>query len=123
MGFRSLTPILHTDDMERSVRFYTEVLGFTCGMQTDDYSNLHRDAVRIMLASHDDEKDGGPPKFTGQIYIGLDAADDVDAEWARVKGRAKVIYPIDDFSYGAREFGIYDDSGYHIAIGAPSRKA
>ncbi len=75
-----------------------------------------------MLASHDADEEDGPPKFTGQLYIGLDAAEDVDAEWARIKDRAKVVYPVDDFSYGAREFGIHDDNGYHIAIGAPSRK-
>jgi uncharacterized glyoxalase superfamily protein PhnB len=123
MSFLSLAPILQTDDMARSVRFYTEVLGFACGMQTADYSNLHRDKVRIMLASHDVAESGGPPRFTGQLYIGLDTPEEVDAEWRRIKDKATIIYPVDDQSYGAREFGIRDDSGYHIAIGAPSGKS
>ena len=123
MTFRTLAPVLQTDDMDRSVRFYTEVLGFTGGMQSADYSNLYRDTVRIMLASRDAREEGSPPTFTGQIYLGLDTPEEVDVEWARIKDKAKIIYPVDDFSYGAREFGIHDDSGYHIAIGAPSRKA
>ncbi len=28
------------DDQEKALRFYTEVLGFTRGMQSADYSNL-----------------------------------------------------------------------------------
>jgi hypothetical protein len=29
---------------------------------------------------------------------------------------------VDDFDYGAHEFGIRDDNGYHLAFGAPSKK-
>ena len=32
MALKRLAPILTTDDMDRSVRFYVEVLGFSCGM-------------------------------------------------------------------------------------------
>ena len=46
MTLKTLAPILTTE-----VRFYVDVLGFTCGMQTPGYSNLCRDAVRIMLAA------------------------------------------------------------------------
>jgi hypothetical protein len=28
---------------------------------------------------------------------------------------------VDDFDYGAREFGIRDDNGYHLAFGALSK--
>jgi len=61
------------------------------------------------------------PKLTGQLYIGLETAEEVDALWAKVKDRANVIYAVDDFVYGAREFGICDDNGYALAFGAPSK--
>jgi catechol 2,3-dioxygenase-like lactoylglutathione lyase family enzyme len=123
MRFKKLNPILTTDDMDRSVRFYVDVLGFTCGMQTPGYSNLYRDEVRIML--------GGVPhvpaewegaSFTGQLYIDLETAEEVDELWEKLKDRAKVAYPVQDLDYGAREFGIYDDNGYSLAFGAPSNK-
>jgi catechol 2,3-dioxygenase-like lactoylglutathione lyase family enzyme len=120
MLFKTLAPILTTDDMNRSVRFYVDVLGFTCGMQTPGYSNLYRDAVRIMLAVPNAHEDWKGPSFTGQLYIGLETPQEVDALWAKVKDRAEVIYPVDDFDYGMHEFGIHDDSGYHLAFGAPS---
>jgi catechol 2,3-dioxygenase-like lactoylglutathione lyase family enzyme len=58
MTLKTLDPILTTDDMDRSVHFYVDVLGFTCGMRTAGYSNLYRDAVRIMLSAPN-----GPDSF------------------------------------------------------------
>jgi catechol 2,3-dioxygenase-like lactoylglutathione lyase family enzyme len=121
MTFKTLAPILTTDDMDRSVRFYVDVLGFTCGMQTPGYSNLYRDAVRIMLAAPNEHEEWEGPKLTGQLYFGLETAGEVDELWAKVKDHAEVIYAVDDFDYGAHELGIRDDNGYHLAFGAPSR--
>jgi uncharacterized glyoxalase superfamily protein PhnB len=90
-------------------------------MQTPGYSNLYCDAVRIMLAAPHVHGEWKGPSFTGQLYIGLETADEVDALWAAVKDRAEVIYAVDDFDYGAHEFGIRDDNGYHLAFGAPSK--
>jgi catechol 2,3-dioxygenase-like lactoylglutathione lyase family enzyme len=122
MPFKTLAPILTTDDMDRSVRFYVDVLGFTCGMQTPFYSNLYRDTVRIMLGAPNAHDEWRGAKFTGQLYIGLETAEAVDALWAKVKNSAEVVYAVDDFDYGMHEFGIRDDSGYHLAFGAPSEK-
>ena len=38
-----------------------------------------------------------------------------------MKDRAEVIYAVNDFGYGAHEFGIRDDNEYHVAFGAPSK--
>ena len=121
MTLTTLAPILTTEDMDRSVRFYVDVLGFTCGMQTPGYSNLYRDAVRIMLAAPNARGDWKGPNFTGQLYIDVATADEVDALWAAVKDRAEVIYAVNDFGYGAHEFGIRDDNEYDVAFGAPSK--
>jgi uncharacterized glyoxalase superfamily protein PhnB len=72
------------------------------------------------LNAHEERKG---PKFTGQLYISLDTADEVDALWAKVKDHAEVLYAVDDFDYGSREFGIRDDNGYHLAFGARSKTA
>ncbi len=123
MALKTLAPILTTDDIDRSVRFYVDVLGFACGMQTPSYANLSRDAVRIMLSSPNAHEAWNGPKFTGQLYIGLETASEVDELWAKVKDRAEIIYALADFDYGAHEFGIRDDSGYALAFGAPSNRA
>jgi catechol 2,3-dioxygenase-like lactoylglutathione lyase family enzyme len=116
MTLETLAPILTTDDMDRSVRFYVDVLGSTCGMQTPGYSNLYHDAVRIKLAARNEHEESEGPKFTGRLYIGLQTAGEVDALWAKVKDRADVICAADDFDHGAHEFGVRDDNGYHLAL-------
>jgi catechol 2,3-dioxygenase-like lactoylglutathione lyase family enzyme len=65
--------------MDRSVHFYVDVLGFTCDMRTPGYSNLYRDAVRIMLAAPNAHEEWKGPKFTSQFYIGPDTTE----EWMR----------------------------------------
>lgn len=120
MALTSLAPIFTTDDIARSVAFYVDVLGFTCGMQTPGYANLYRDGVRIMLGAPNAHVPWDGPSFTGQIYIDLSSVQAVDALWQAIDGRAEVIYGPDDFSYGMHEFGIRDDNGYHLSFGAPS---
>jgi hypothetical protein len=87
------------------------VLGFTCGMQTPGYSNLCRDGMSIMLAAPNAHEEWKGANFTGELYVGLKTAGEVDELWAKVQERAEVIYAVDDFDYGADEFGIRDDSG------------
>jgi catechol 2,3-dioxygenase-like lactoylglutathione lyase family enzyme len=119
MTLATLTPILTTDDMNRSVRFYVDRLGFICGVQTPGYSNLYRDAVRIILAAPNAHGQWKGPNFTGQLYIGMESADEVDALWASVKDIVDVVYAVNDFDYGMHEFAIRDDNGYSLAFGAP----
>jgi hypothetical protein len=59
------------------------------------------------------------PKIHGPALYRTGDAEEVDALWTKVKDRAKVIYAVDNFDYGAREFGITDDNGYSLAFGAP----
>lgn len=45
-------------------------------------------------------------KFTDQLHIGLEPAEEGDALWTKVKDRAEVVPAVADFDYGSREFGI-----------------
>jgi catechol 2,3-dioxygenase-like lactoylglutathione lyase family enzyme len=92
MKFESLSPILTTDDMDRSVRFYVDVLGFTCCMQTPGYSNLYRDGVRNMLGGPNSHEPWARPHLTGQLYINLNEPNEVDALWSKIKDRVEVVY-------------------------------
>ena len=115
---KQVVPFLRVSDMERSVRFYVDVLGFTCGMQTPSDSNLYRDQVRIMLGAPNAHGPRTGPGFTGQLYIHLDAPEEVDALWSKIRDRVDVVYAPEDFEYGMREFGVRDDNGYSLAFGA-----
>ena len=61
-----------------------------------------------MLAGPNQLEGDSAPAFTGSLYF---RTDDVDVFWQRLKDRARVCYPIDNFEYGMREFAIYDNNG------------
>lgn len=54
--------------------------------------------------------------FTGSFYFNTD---DVDELWVELKDKARVCYDIENFEYGMREFGIYDNNGYLLQFGQP----
>jgi len=52
------------------------------------------------------------PEFTGSLYF---QADDVDSLWENLRNKAIVVYPLEDFDYGMREFAIRDNNGYILS--------
>jgi uncharacterized glyoxalase superfamily protein PhnB len=54
------------------------------------------------------------PTFTGSFYFRVD---DAAALWLQLKDNARVVYPIEDFDYGMREFAIRDNNGYILQFG------
>ena len=116
MKLNALTPMLRTTDLKGSIEFYTTVLGFDCDGSSEDggWASLRRDNVTIMFAVPSEDEPFDRPSFTGSLYIN---PDDVDAVWDRVKDKARVCYPIENFEYGMREFAIYDNNGYLLQFG------
>ena len=120
MKLQELTPMLQTTDLKGSIEFYTTVLGFECEGSSDEWASVRRDNVAIMFAVPGEHEAFNGPFFTGSLYIN---PDDVDALWERVKDKARVCYPIDDFDYGMREFAIYDNNGYLLQFGHETTRA
>ena len=120
MKIKLLTPMLRTWDLRASSAFYTEVLGFECESLSEEqgWASLRRDGVSIMLAGPNEHEGDKAPAFTGSLYF---HTDDVDGLWQRLKDRARIRYPIDNFEYGMREFAIYDNNGYLLQFGQPLR--
>jgi len=111
MKIQSLTPMLRTWDLRASITFYTEVLGFGCESLSEEWgwASIKRDGVAIMLAGPNPHAGDEEPTFTGSLYF---HTDDVDDHWQRLKDKARICYPIENFEYGMREFAIYDNNGY-----------
>ena len=119
-----LTPNLIVDDMDHTIAFYKDVLGFTLvGNAPDnapfDWAMMTSGVAEIMFQSL--ESVGGEyPAFNGMkvggsflLYIEVD---DVDALYAKVKGRAEVAVELNDTFYGMREFAIEDIDGYLLVF-------
>jgi uncharacterized glyoxalase superfamily protein PhnB len=116
--FQSLQPMLRTRDLDATVKFWMDRLGFTCdGLSREDgWASLSRDRVKVMVATPNAHVPFDTPAFTGSFYFNVD---DVSALWGDLKDRVKVAYPMEDFHYGMREFAIYDNNGYMLQFGTP----
>ena len=116
MQFHELTPMLWVPDIKQTVAFYTEVLGFTRDNFSDEWrwASVSRDQVVFMLAAPNEHMPYTGPVFTGSFYLRVD---DIDAVWEKLKEKAVVVYPIDNFEYGMREFAIKDNNGFMLQFG------
>ena len=86
--FQALRPMLRTNDMDGTVRFWTDRLGFTCdGLSEEDgWASLSRDGIGLMIATPNAHLPFKTPGFTGSFYFNVD---DVAALWADLKDRVK----------------------------------
>lgn len=118
MKLDHLVPMLETDDLKKTVTFYTDVLGFTCQemypQEEPCWACLRREGVAIMFSSRNEHSPAGKPTMTGSLYL---YPDDVDEAWEQLKDKVTVEYPIENFVYGMREFAIRDNNGYLIQFG------
>ena len=100
-----LAPKSFTQSMGVSIGFYVDILGFACLNSSDSWASLGRDDVEVMLSLPN--ADSPLDQFTGSFYF---RTDDVEAWWHWLKDSARIVYPIENFFYGMREFAIEDDT-------------
>lgn len=103
----------HVSDVDASLKYYTEVLGFTEPFRFGDYAGVEHGEVQIHLS--------GPgatnKKIVGQgsLYI---FCDDVNAYHAEIAARgARIQAPPRDYEYGMRDFVAEDPDGNQVAFG------
>ena len=112
--FNALTPMLQTDDMERTVEWYSSVLGFQCvATEGDDWSRLERDAVALMFMHN---AHLGPPHATATQYFYVE---DALALWRSIQDRVTAEWGPEEMPYGMLEFAIKDPNGYLLSFGQP----
>jgi lactoylglutathione lyase len=122
--FKKLTPNLLVNNVERSLAFYVDTLGFERGMTVPDaspfaFASVVGGPVEIFLndaATAVKEYPafaGKPIGATGTLYIEVDG---VDALHDRLQAAVRIVMPIATQFYGMREFAIADPDGYLITF-------
>jgi len=106
--------MLWVNDIEQTITFYRNLLGFSCLERSDGWGCMERDGIELMIALPNQHEPFEQPHFTGSFYF---KPDDVDVLWAELKDKATVVYPIENFEYGMREFAIRDNNGYILQFG------
>jgi predicted enzyme related to lactoylglutathione lyase len=115
---KRVSPTLHVADMRRALSFFEGSLGFRCTFKLHDdlhpeipYAIVERDEVAIHLQRR--EEAAG----MSACYV---TVDDADSLWAEVqKAGVRVMRPIENSSYGGRDFTIADPDGNTLGFGQP----
>src|SRR4051794_3803292 len=111
-------PVIATADVGSAVDYYTGVLGFTKVFVFGDppvYAGLRRDEAQLYISR--DGKLAATLKdldLHPDVYLWVQEVDRVFAEH-RSRG-AKIIEPVEDRPWGARQYVIEEPNGYHIKI-------
>lgn len=116
MKFQPIVPMIWTRELQETVDFYCNILGFTYGELSDEWgwAFIRKDQCELMIAQPNEHTPFERPYFSGTFYI---KTDDVDQLWEQIKDKVKIAYDIEDFDWGMREFAIYDNNSYIIQFG------
>ena len=119
-----VTPQLRTTDLEASIRFYVDDLGFDLAFRWEDfYAGLCAGAAEIHLKRVDAPDPSIAHVAAGDhvhLYIHVD---DVDAMAARLRARSVPVLagPIDR-PWNTREVVLRDDQGHTLYFSQPSKE-
>jgi catechol 2,3-dioxygenase-like lactoylglutathione lyase family enzyme len=116
-----ISPVLLVADLQRSVDYFSDRLGFECHVFGDppDFATASRDAAVILIALSDQPARLVPHwQIVDKMWDAYIRVDDADAIYAEVQERgAGIDYTIYDAPHGFREFGVQDPDGHDIAFG------
>jgi catechol 2,3-dioxygenase-like lactoylglutathione lyase family enzyme len=118
-NFIRVTPVMHVDDIDRAVAFFTDILGFTAHLSFENYAYVQRETASFRIMRNQGS-DGAPPGNRRFAYY-IDV-DDVDALYAELKPKldtlpARDVHGPADKSYGQRELLVLAPDGNLIAFG------
>ena len=106
-----LTLLLLSRNLDETREFYQKALGFHVRDTAEGTLTVEQHGAALVFTSGD--LWGTPPGFSGTIYF---TVADADGVFDSVKDKVTVVWPIQNMSYGSREFGIRDCNGYHLAF-------
>lgn len=110
---------LRTSDLEASIRFYTETLGFALEFRYLDFYAGIRAGDQVIHLKRVDEKD---PSIAfvergGHFHLYFDT-DDIAGLATELKGKGvEPEMPLHDTAWGTRELTIKDDQGHTLYFG------
>jgi uncharacterized glyoxalase superfamily protein PhnB len=125
----TLTPNLVVSNVDRSIVFYRDVLGFAVTATVPDaapyvFASLRHGSVEVFLNARE-AASAEYPAFaerpiggTLTLFIGVS---DIVAAYDALKDRVKVVMPFEKKWYGVTEFAFEDPDGYVITFAQPEQ--
>jgi uncharacterized glyoxalase superfamily protein PhnB len=123
MTVKHCIPVIPSANLEKSLRFWVDGLGFSMSseMCKDDkliFCMLRKDDICFML----NQRAGAPAKPEGYDSIRLYwTPTDIDKTRERLKRLGYSVSELEHREYGQTEFFLTDDDGYSHCFGVPTQ--
>ncbi|MBZ5494217.1 MAG: VOC family protein [Acidobacteriia bacterium] len=118
---KKITPILFAQELEPSIKFWTEKIGFQKTIEVPEGNKigfviLGKNGLELMYQSFASVEKGnaatGAAARRGPTFLYIEVAD-IDAALAAIKG-AEIVMPMRTTFYHSKEFGIKDPVGHYL---------
>jgi len=123
---RQLQPLLTVQDIQRSIEFYRDRLGFSIKGQAENegkvfWCSMERDGVTIMLQQEEDED--GPAEGRGRGVSLYFLCEDADAIYAELLSRGLKLNTPAVAYYGMKQVLVPEPDGYILCFESPVKGA
>ena len=118
MTTERIVPVFQVSNLEASLKYYQEVLGFSEDFRFGNYAGVKLGTIDIHLTEQSQES---RPEYRKAVGSGIAYVfcSEIDSYYVTLKKKGATLkYEPTDFPYGMREFMLVDLCGNHIAFGA-----
>jgi uncharacterized glyoxalase superfamily protein PhnB len=117
MKLINITPELVVIDVDKSVAFYVNLLGFKKTMGDSHFARLQAGTSELMIMLKSDFDLEAPtlnrPHHSGWSLIVIET-DDIEKIYEKINSQVKIHRQLKSTSYGTREFTFEDPDGYLV---------
>ena len=122
-----VSPSFTVNDLDKSLKFYRDVLGFAEGKRWEEGGKLEGIELKagetVFMIAQDDWKKGRDREKGAGFRLYCETSQDIDRLAADIKGRgAKLEREPEDMEWGGRAFSVMDPDGFKITIASPATK-
>ena|ERR1700722_11505946 len=119
---KKISPMLAVANMEETLAFYRDILGFSAALQSPEYSIVERDGQTIHFMKAASQEVLDCVRGHTEIYIEVGG---IRALWEHVRAYSNKhkIRDLFERDYGMTEFHIEDPNGCLIFVGEPTSRA
>ncbi len=119
LRFASIVPVLRVVDLERSMAWYQDILGFSVdpfpALAPFEFCTLRRDAAEIMLRRTKSPVTRTPTAHDWDVYLRLEG-EELTALLDHARKRTPLVRGPELMPYGQIEFELEDPEGHRICV-------
>lgn len=109
-----IATVIHVKDLNRSIPYYVDILGFSLDFQYGEYVGIKHGDVFLHLSS---SLNPGRKKAPGSGHVCIEC-DEVNTYYEDlIKRGATISVPLDQRPYGMNDFAVDDPDGNTLVFG------